>query len=733
MAARLRQLAEGIKLGDLAFMVNDRRVAAFRDLIARTPSPVERCRLEWLLAGELVCDGQNAECLKVLDRMERHVAEVGRSLTPKERDAIRMLRVQAYLRTGELDNCCALHNADSCLVPLQGGALYQKTEGPSRAIELLDEQLAEHPDDLCARWLINIAYMTLGHYPDQVPAEWLIDPKAFASEYDIKRFPDVAAGAGLDAYGISGGCIIDDFDGDGLLDIVRSEITLDGQLRFFHNNGNGTFGDRTSAAGLTGEVGGLNILQADYNNSGRPSILVLRGAWMAGEGHFPVSLLRNNGGGTFTDVTEESGLLKATGPTQTAVWLDYDGDGWLDLFIGRESSDDRVNPCQLFHNNHDGTFTECAAECGLDFVGFIKGVCSADYDGDGRPDIFISRLAGPDHQPAPGLLFHNDGPRDRDNSKKGWKFTEIGRSAGITRPMRSFPCWFFDYDNDGRPDIFVCGFYSDDGPVPTAAEYCGLPSHGEHPCLYHNNGDGTFTDVTAAAGLEHELMGMGANFGDLDNDGFLDFYIGTGSPQYTAVIPNRMFRNDGGKRFQDVTTSGGFGNLQKGHAIAFGDLRNDGQQDVYEQMGGAFTGDKFYSVLYANPGHENHWIGLKLEGVRSNRGAVGARIRVVVRTKTGERSFYRTVNSGGSFGANPLRQEIGLGDALAIESIEILWPATGQTQHLPAVPMDRFYIIREDGAAATAWTLPTFEYRESPAQPPNDERLAPQDDPRSNR
>jgi hypothetical protein len=159
-----------------------------------------------------------------------------------------------------------------------------------------------------------------------------------------------------------------------------------------------------------------------------------------------------------------------------------------------------------------------------------------------------------------------------------------------------------------------------------------------------------------------------------------------------------------------VTTSGGFGNLQKGHAIAFADLRNNGQQDVYEQMGGAYTGDKFYTVLYANPGHKNHWIGLKLEGVRSNRGAVGAQIHVSVRTTTGTHSFYRTVNSGGSFGANPLRQEIGLCDAEAIESIEVHWPATGQTQHLPAVPMDHFYKIREDGAAATPWSLPTFEY-----------------------
>lgn len=714
MAALLRRTAANVNVRNLPLVVNDRRVDLMRSLLAQSTSAANRGQLEWSLASELLYDGQNAECLKILDDLEHLAADNGIKLSTQDRDGLRMLRVQAYLRIGEMDNCCALHNADSCLLPLQGGAIYQKTGGPRRAIELLNEQLAEHPDDLCARWLLNISYMTLGRYPQDVPSPWLIDPKAFASEFDIKRFPDVAASAGLDTYGLSGGCIVDDFDGDGLLDVVRSEIALDGQLRFFRNNGDGSFTDRTAEAGLTGEVGGLNILQADYNNSGHPSILVLRGGWMGTEGRFPVSLLRNNGDGTFTDATEEAGLLTATGPTQTAVWLDYDGDGWLDLFVGEESDGEFVNPCKLFHNNRDGTFTECAAASGIKVGGYVKGVCSDDYDNDGRPDLFISQLNGPDGRQVPGVLLHNDGPRDPSDPSKGWKFTNVSETAGIIWPMHSFPCWFFDYDNDGWPDIFVCGYFVNDGPVHVAADYLGLPSRGDHPCLYHNNRDGTFTDVTHNVGLDHELLGMGANFGDLDNDGFLDFYIGTGSPQYTALVPNRMFRNDGGKRFQDVTTSGGFGNLQKGHAVAFADFRNIGQQDIYEEMGGAYTGDKFYSVLYANPGHEGHWITLKLEGLRSNRGAVGARIHVTVQTKTGRRSIYRTVNSGGSFGSNPLRQEIGLGDALSIESVDISWPASAQTQHLPGVPMDRFYRIREGDSAAIPWSVPSFQYRDNP-------------------
>jgi hypothetical protein len=176
----------------------------------------------------------------------------------------------------------------------------------------------------------------------------------------------------------------------------------------------------------------------------------------------------------------------------------------------------------------------------------------------------------------------------------------------------------------------------------------------------------------------------------------------------SALVPNRMFRNDGGRRFQDVTTSGGFGHLQKGHGIAFADINNDGQQDIYEVMGGAFTGDKYYSVLYANPGHEGHWVTLKLEGVQSNRAALGARVRVIVNTGKGQRSIYRTVSTGGSFGCSPLRQQIGLGTAESIAAIEIFWPVTGGTQRLPGVPMDRFYKVREGERAATPWQLPKF-------------------------
>jgi hypothetical protein len=225
--------------------------------------------------------------------------------------------------------------------------------------------------------------------------------------------------------------------------------------------------------------------------------------------------------------------------------------------------------------------------------------------------------------------------------------------------------------------------------------YLDLDSPGEHARLYRNNHDGTFTDVTVRARLDKVQLVMGAGFGDLDNDGFLDCYLGTGEPDLRTVIPNRMFRNAGGKFFQDVTTSGRFGHLGKGHGVSFADIDNDGDQDVYTVMGGWYSGDVYQNVLFINPGHGNHWITLQLEGLESNRMAIGARIKITVDTRTGKREIYTTVSTGGSFGSSPVRQEIGLGDATSIRAIEIFWPRTGRTQVFKDVGMDQFLKIRE--------------------------------------
>ena len=207
---------------------------------------------------------------------------------------------------------------------------------------------------------------------------------------------------------------------------------------------------------------------------------------------------------------------------------------------------------------------------------------------------------------------------------------------------------------------------------------------------------------------------MGANFGDLDNDGYLDFYLGTGYPPNDSLMPSVMYRNRNGKGFSDVTYAGGFGHLQKGHGVFFADLDHDGDQDVFEQMGGAFPEDRSDNVLYENPGFGNHWITVKLVGVRSNRSAIGARIRADVVEDGMPRSIYRHVNSGGSFGGNPLRQTIGLGGATRIERLEVFWPTTDLTQTLTDLPIDRIVQIVEGQQSYEVLTLRTLKLGQPP-------------------
>jgi hypothetical protein len=666
---------------------NTERVEMLRRFIAKTeaekPNSVPHVAAESQLAMELLRVGEMEESLKTIEKVQKIYEVAPQYAAGGNELGLMMIKALDYLRIGEVQNCFALHGPDSCILPLRGDAFHKKPFGSREAIRTLTDFLKKNPTSLHASWLLNIAYMTLNEYPTNVPPGYLIPPTVFDSEYDIKRFVNIANPLGIEVGQLAGGAVVEDFDNDGDLDLLTSSWRPTDGMHLFENNGEGAFNDITARAGLDVARGGLNLIQTDYNNDGFADVLVLRAAWQGAAGHFPQSLLKNNGNGTFSDVTEQAKILVER-PTQTAAWFDYDNDGWVDLFMAYESTQGDTNRCQLFRNNKDGTFTDVAAQVGLNIAAFVKGVTAGDYNNDGRTDLFLSCGGEPNH------LFRNDGIRNN-----AWTFTDVSATAGVSEPARSFPTWFFDYDNDGLLDLFVSGYFIKNvGDV--AADYLGLRHNAERLHLFRNKGDGSFDDVTKSVNLYKTVPTMGCNFGDLDNDGWLDFYLATGDPDNSTIVPNRMFRNAGGKRFQDVTTSGGFGHLQKGHGVAFADFDNDGDQDIYTVMGGAFVGDTARSVLFENPGHGNHWIKLKLEGVRSNRAAIGARIKLVVQTPSGERSIYKTVNTGGSFGANPLRQDIGLADATKILRAEIFWPVTGKTQSVDTLELDRAYRIKED-------------------------------------
>ena len=664
----------------------------------------DRLSTEEKYADELLNAGKTEEAVQAYRSLEQEVQILEPQTWQRAGSTLLTREAVACLRMGEQQNCCDHNNANSCLLPISGSGVHVRQEGSRKAIQCLLDALKLQPGNLSARWLLNIAYMTIGEYPHKLPAKWLVPLKNFGGEAAMQKFVNGAPAMGLDILGLSGSVAMEDFEGNGLLDLLISSFEPDTSLRYFHNNGDGTFTERTKESGLVGETGGLNFITTDYNNDGRPDVIVLRGGWMQKSGHYPLSLLRNDGNGHFTDVTVQAGLL-TLGPTQTAVAFDYNGDGLLDLFVGYESTHGDPLPCKLFRNKGDGTFTDVTKECGLDIVRFVKGAISADFTHNGRPGLYLSCNG------QPNMLLRNDGPAGADKSPKApWKFTDIAHQAGVDLQSRSFSCFFFDYDNDGWPDIYVGGYggLKDVGSV--AADYLGLPTSGEKAKLYHNNHDGTFTDVSKQAHLDKVIVGMGINFGDLDNDGWLDFYVGTGTPDLEMILPNRMFHNHDGKYFDEVTTTGDFGHLQKGHGIAFGDLNNNGQQDVFLVAGGAYEGDTAHDCLYLNPGSKNHWVTLQLTGAKSNRIALGAEICVTVVTPHGERKIYKTVSTGGSFGNNPLRQEIGLGDATAIRQVEIRWPASGIRQTVPNLSMDRFYKIKEGEPNAEPWNVPTFQW-----------------------
>lgn len=198
-------------------------------------------------------------------------------------------------------------------------------------------------------------------------------------------------------------------------------------------------------------------------------------------------------------------------------------------------------------------------------------------------------------------------------------------------------------------------------------------------------------------GLNYGTLSMGANFGDVNNDGFLDFYMGTGAPGMDFLFPNKMFLNDKGKKFVDVTTEAGLGHLQKAHGISFADFDNDGDQDIYVVIGGLYSDDTFQNSLFQNPGSGgSNWIRLTLEGVKSNRSAIGAKVKITLQDNENKiRSIYRTVSSGGSFGGNPLALEIGLGNPQKILSLEITWPREGLVETFKKIDMNKRYRVIE--------------------------------------
>ena len=257
----------------------------------------------------------------------------------------------------------------------------------------------------------------------------------------------------------------------------------------------------------------------------------------------------------------------------------------------------------------------------------------------------------------------------------------------------SFATWFFDYDNDGALDLFVAELrpvgHRGGGRVP------GSPAQAETTRLVPEHRQG-IRRRERPAGVARVTQAMGANYGDIDNDGFLDVYLGTGAPSYASIVPNILWRNDAGRRFLDVTTASGTGHLQKGHGVGIGDLDGDGAAEIVVNVGGFVPGDAYWKSVFKNPGTPNHWLDVQLVGTKSNRAAVGATVDAWVRDASGALARrHRVVSSGGSFGSSSFTQHIGLGPSRVVERLEIAWPTSGIRQALTNVQGDRRIVVRE--------------------------------------
>ncbi|HZE89447.1 MAG TPA: FG-GAP-like repeat-containing protein [Verrucomicrobiae bacterium] len=522
---------------------------------------------------------------------------------------------------------------------------------------------------------LRMAWDAMGGYAADVPQNLrfpLRDELYDRAHPPDLRFTDIAPQLHLDKFAGAGPASWADYDMDGKTDVVV--CGCDTYCTLYRAQGS-VFADATIDAKLTRTEPGFGAVWADYDNDGDPDLYIARNGW---NGPAPNSLLRNNGDGTFTDVAGAAGVADR-GSSFNLAWFDYDRDGWLDLVVTNGVYIDGSTN-QLYHNRRDGTFENVTAKAGVaEKPGFgTIGVAVGDYDDDGWPDIFYhGRMTQ-------NRLYHNN----HDGT-----FTEVAARAHVqgSGKENGYIAFFSDHDSDGDLDIWtgslapweqvLAGYQPgyEPGPVDNI------------PRLYRNNGDGTFTDISIEAGFKYPLGIMAAGVADLDNDGYVDLYLGTGNPELRRVEPKKLYRNIEGKRFEDITRFSGTGNLGKGHGVTFSDWDADGDLDIYTELGGFFHGDWWHSAFYRNElGNRKHWLNVRLVQPDRNREAIGGRVTI----HAGAIRQVQEATAGRGFGSeSPPGLHFGLGSLTRVERIDIRWP-DGQTQVLTDVAADRTLTVK---------------------------------------
>jgi hypothetical protein len=503
-----------------------------------------------------------------------------------------------------------------------------------------------------------------------------------------------------------------DYNNDGLVDIFVTSSGRNTPCHLFRNNGDGTFTDVAEAAGvanLNEEGGVMDAVWGDFDNDGWPDLYVVK--WSA-----PNRLFHNNHDGTFTDVTVSSGTGDVSNGN-AAIWFDYNGDGLLDLYIGNYfrpennlwdlkttviMQDDfekarNAGPNVLYRNNGDGTFTNVAPELGVDDTGWTLDVGACDLFKSGHMDLYLANDFGQD------TIYKNNG----DGT-----FTNVTHTALPIDTRKGMNVDFADLDGDGYPDIYVSNV--------TQPGYLV-----EGNFLWHNNGDGTFTDKAVTVGVADGGWAWGAKFVDLDNDGEMEivgmdgfvsagtgdywYYLGTmattpgivvadshnwptiGDMSISGYQPSRLYVKQG-DTYTDIALDAGITDLYDGRGVCIADFDNDGLPELFVASQGAPF------LLYKNyPEKRNHWLGLRLVGKgKSNYDAIGARVTLSTR----DRNYIKWVDPGSGFASQSDRRLIfGLGSLASFNGIDILWP-DGSEQHIDSLAIDRYHTITQGETVA---------------------------------
>ena len=542
---------------------------------------------------------------------------------------------------------------------------------PAEAIDYGMTALARKPSDDRTRFWMWLAAQSLGGYPSQVPEHQRMEMKVGHDPSKI-QFEEIAAKIGLDKTSGGRGTAVFDMDGDGYLDVIVSCVHAGCSL--YRNNGDGTFTDVTVGSGLEDIASVFCISVGDYNNDGFNDLYVTRMGFYDGQS----LLFRNNGDGTFTDVTTEAGI-ENWGPAFTSQWVDYDCDGHLDLFVtanqGRFFSNRAKS--RLFHNNGDGTFTDVTDQAGITSEYPFVGCTWGDYNNDGYPDLFLSSSLGRSQ------LYRNNG----DGT-----FTNVSQQAGVDGICVGFVTLWCDYDNDGWLDLIQFVWSPEEDVLHTMIHGEGPPG-GHSMRVYHNNGDGTFTLTSPELGLNECWGTMTGNAADLNNDGRVELVLGNGSPLMGSTEPAILYEFGEDGRFHNTTFSAGMALTGKGHGINMADLAGDGRLCLIVADGGMYPGDLLTTRVYRPKELPGNYLNVRLVGTKSNRNAIGARIRL----EAGETSQHRLVHGGSGFGSLPLEQHFGLGKMVSLDSLEILWPS-GMKQLIQNPPVNDTIEIVEGAA-----------------------------------